>query len=172
MMQEKQILYLHKILKENDNSIKKSIATNHICKALEPAKISTDNLAKMSKSQAKTTVIKKALNRLQIAKIKTKAPNKSKLGHLLCHQNEIHIGTRPHCMQTKQKSMCEYILSSIKNDKDKNKHLLTKCPNLQHLTTNLDYNKIMGDNQSNLRMEATRIQAPLDHIWRQTTNHM
>ena len=42
MMQEKQILYLHKILKENDNSIKKSIATNlrhhwhkHICKALK-----------------------------------------------------------------------------------------------------------------------------------------
>ena len=44
------------------------------------------------------------------------------------------------------------------------KHLLTQCPNVQHLTTNLDYNKIMGDNQSNLRMEATRIQALRDHI--------
>ena len=192
MMQEKQILYLHKILKENDNSIKKSIATNvrnhwhkHICKALEPAKISMDNLAKMSKSQARTTV-KKALNRLQMAKIKTQAQKKSKLGHLLDHQNEIHIGTRPHYMETLNRNQCANIFSvrsrmiKTKNNykslyidmqcrwckqaDETQKHLLTQCPNVQHLTTNLDYNKIMGDNQSNLRMEATIIQALRDHI--------
>ena len=126
MMQEKQILYLHKILKENDNSIKKSIATNvrnhwhkHICKALEPAKININNLAKMSKSQARTTV-KKALNRLQMAKIKTQAQKKSKLGHLLDHQNEnTHWYKTTLYGNIKQKSMCEYILSTIKNDKDK-----------------------------------------------------
>ena len=192
MMQEKQILYLHKILKENDNSIKKSIATNvrnhwhkHICKALEPAKISMDNLAKMSKSQARTTV-KKALSRLQMAKIKTQAQKKSKLGHLLDHQNEIHIGTRPHYMETLNRNQCANIFSvrsrmiKTKNNykslyidmqcrwckqaDETQKHLLTQCPNVQHLTTNLDYNKIMGDNQSNLRMEATIIQALRDHI--------
>ena len=44
------------------------------------------------------------------------------------------------------------------------KHLLTQCPNVQHLKTNLDYNKIMCDNQSNIRMEATIIQVLRDHI--------
>ena len=92
-----------------------------------------------------------------MAKIKTQAQKKSKLGHLLDHQNEIHIGTRPHYMETLNRNQCANIFSvrsrmiKTKNNykslyidmqcrwckqaDETQKHLLTQCPNVQHLTT-------------------------------------
>ena len=181
MMHEKQIMYLQKILKSNENNTKNisldpTTAWNkQITKIIQKYNITTDQMEQLSKVQLKK-IIKNKIKAENITRIKAAGQKKSKVNHLLSYKTDDTITKQPRYIRDLPRKEAASIFTIrarmmkikanypnmypdkecrwCKADNETQEHIINHCPNFETTTAGLQYTKIMENETENLKNEA------------------